>query len=385
MSFGNPTQIRPGLTAKFPDHRFTVIGRAVLGMVEAGRNYYWNEFYLEASGGQLATLVFEETGEGGKWRLFSMVEPENPITAQDAASKRTGDSIHFHHAAFFITRVAQSRVYYVEGKAPEGIAVGQVADYFNAQSGQNMVVVSWTGNEVEYYEGATISRGAVASAFGLSGLAAWQFALTGGRRWFNRRVLVPCVVLLFLVTIPATILSNLPSSKRPSPVTVLNAAPSPLSVGASGVLNGVSYRITGHTLVETAEVGLRFQHHEYALHDEDENEALLIQDPRPNAQTWYLGTPLHPQVPLAPRQAGNIRQGQTVEVEGRAVRVSELFRCTIGQAENSSPFNLQPGQVLYGFSGSMGSNLLLVRWNEVDIAYHQLAPLPAQTVSAFKK
>jgi hypothetical protein len=382
MSFGNPTQIRPGMTGNFLERSCRVIGRAVLGMVEAGRTYYWNEIYLEATGGQMATLVFEESAAGGTWRLFSMFDPENPMTAEEAATKRAGDPIYLRQAPFFVTRAAQSRVYYVEGKAPEGVAVGQRADYFNAQSGHKMIVVSWTGREVEYYEGESMTGSAVASAFGLGGLAAWQFTLTGGRRWFNRRVLVPCVVLISLIAVPAAILS---SSRRPPPVIVLNAAPPPLSVGASGLLNGVHYRITGHRLVETAQVGLRFQQHEYTLGDESEDEALLLQDPRFNANTWYLGIPLHPPVPLTPRQAGNIRQGQSLDLEGRAARVTNLFRSTIRQTDNPSLFEPQSGDVLYGFCASMGSDLLLVRWNELHVTYHQLTLLPPQSLSAFTK
>ena len=62
-----------------------------------------------------------------------------------------------------MTLVDESRVYHIEGKAPEGVEIGDVAHYFNAETGNNMQVVSWTGDEWSF--GASIQPGSVATAF----------------------------------------------------------------------------------------------------------------------------------------------------------------------------------------------------------------------------
>ena len=62
----------------------------------------------------------------------------------------------------------ESLVCEIEGEAPEGVELGDVAHYFNAESGNEMVVVSWTGDEVEFYRGVNIPARAVSSAFGVS-------------------------------------------------------------------------------------------------------------------------------------------------------------------------------------------------------------------------
>ena len=109
--------------------------------------------------------VYEETERGGEWRLFTMFEPEYPMTAADAATKRVGDRLNLTGEDVRITLRSASRVYHIEGQAPEGVEVGDVANYFNAEAGNDMQVVSWTGDEVEYYNGVNIPQSVVAAAF----------------------------------------------------------------------------------------------------------------------------------------------------------------------------------------------------------------------------
>jgi hypothetical protein len=66
-----------------------------------------------------------------------------------------------------VTLVQRSRVYYIEAEAPEGENVDSIANFFNAEAGDVMQVVSWTGDEVEYYNGILLSPRAVQQAFNL--------------------------------------------------------------------------------------------------------------------------------------------------------------------------------------------------------------------------
>jgi len=52
-----------------------------------------------------------------------------------------------------VTLVDESKVYWVEGRPPEGVELGDIANYFNALAGNRMYVVSWTGPEVEVFQG----------------------------------------------------------------------------------------------------------------------------------------------------------------------------------------------------------------------------------------
>src|ERR1700749_2227948 len=167
MSFNNPTAVKVGMTGTFSDVTYRVLGRVVMGVVDDGTAYYWNEFNLKADSGESATLVYEVTERGGEWRWFTMFDPQFPITAADAATKRVGDPLNLDGTDVRVTLLDRSRVYYIEGQAPEGEEVGDHAEYFNAESGNTMIVVSWTGDEVECYHGVTISASVVAQAFNI--------------------------------------------------------------------------------------------------------------------------------------------------------------------------------------------------------------------------
>jgi hypothetical protein len=385
MSLGNPTQIKLGMTGAFFHRTYRVIGRAVLGVIEFGQAYYWNEFYLESAGGGPATLVFEETETGYAWRLFTMFDPQVPITAAEAADKHLGDVVDLDGAKFHVTRVDRSHVYRVEGKTPQGIAPNQQAHYFNAEAGARLLVVSWTGDEVEFYSGMTTSAPMVAAAFNLRGFSAWRFKASSGRSWLNTQIWMPAVLVLALICIPAACFIDLSRSKRAPAVTINNAPASPLRVGDSGVLNDVTYTITGHELVEWAEVGRRRQRHEYDLSGAD--EARLVCEAGANGPLWLLYTPLHPDDPLGPMSAAALHVGQTVQVDGSVVAIKELFRATVRACEGVSASGAKTGDVFYGFTGPINSNaVLLVHWNELNIIYQRGAPEPAQTVlAAFAK
>jgi hypothetical protein len=369
MSFGNPTKIRIGMAATFFGRAYRVIGRSVLGVQEAGGTYYWNEFNLETSGGYYATLVFEETGRGGQWRFFEMFNPQAPMTAREAEEKRAGDAANLDGTPVFVTRVDRSRVYAVEGKVPEGVVVGQHAKYFNAETGDKMIVVSWTGDEVEFYSGRTITSGAVASAFNLGGLARLGFALTGGRSFLNARVLAPFLILGLIGSLIMIVSSAVRSPARPPAVIVFQAGPSPLFAGESGVLDGRRYRIVSHSLVEIAETGLRFSRHEYELNDDDNNNYLLISGVSSNAASWILCAPVEPAKPLTPQEAAALSAGQTVKLDGDAARITKLFRSTIIGVDEVHPQRHKRGDVLYGFSGPTKSNILIVRWDATNILW----------------
>ena len=384
MSYPNPTPIRIGMTGKLSGKQYRVVGRVVLGEEEDGESYYWNEFNLESDGGEAATLVYEETERGGEWRLFQMFEPEYPMTAADAATKRAGDPLNLEGTQVFVGLVAKSRVYAIEGQAPEGVELGDVAQYFNAVAGNTMIVVSWTGEEVEFYKGLDLSRITVSSAFNVR-LADFSrlFPAPGG----NRRIsvlalgLVGICVLVILMVVGSR---SFTSSRRPPAVVRTRAPASPLAVGMTGELGGTRFQVQSHLLVEMAMVGRKFDRHEYLLSDAKGTRALLVRGSKPGAGDWCLFQPLQPTTPLSPPQAAAVRWGQTVNVDGVVAKVSELFQATILQAESPEAAELNPRDVFFGFTGRAQDAQLLVRWNATYVNFFQgKALLEKDVLAAF--
>jgi hypothetical protein len=268
-----------------------------------------------------------------------------------------------------VTLVQRSQVYFVEGKLPEGVRVGQHANYFNAETADKMVVVSWTGEEMEFFTGRTISCGEVASAFKLTGLARFGFMLGGGRSFFSARVIFPLLFFGIIAMVLILMLKVVSTPGRPPAVVVLPEAATSLSVGEAGVLEGRHYQIASHAVVDIAETGLRFRRHEYELDDDDTNVFLLISGAGKDAGNWTLDTPIQPATPLSPEQAGTLPAGHTVALETESPRIDKLFRSTIVKTDGDSPAKYLAGGVLYGFAATMKSNILIVRWNTTNIVW----------------
>ena len=384
------------MTGTVADKSYRVAGRVVMGMDDGGVVYYWNEFNLQASDGDSATLVFEETERGGEWRLFTMFEPEYPMTAADAATKRVGDPLNLDGTDVRVTLVDESRVFHIEGEAPEGVEVGDVARYFNAEAGDKMQVVSWTGDEIEYYHGIDLARGAVASAFGLrsetpmgsgsspgaQGLSSVWSGSTADNYGSGPKFAMKAVGVLLGAAILFAGYSRWAPVRRAATVMKVSVPASPLVVGSTGKLDGRNYRVAGHALVEIAQVGLLYDRHEYPLVDDDENKALLVSGLKPGAKDCFLFTPLQPLNPLTPYQAAAIRAGETVNVDGVVAPVGEVFQSAIRQVESPDLPDLKTGDVFFGFSGKSGSTVLLVRWNNSRITFYQGKALPAKDVTA---
>ena len=382
MSYSNPTPIRLGMTGKIAGTQYRVVGRVVLGEEEDGETYYWNEFNLESGGGAAATLVYEQTERGGEWRLFQLFEPDCPMTAADAATKRAGDPVNLEGTPMFVRFVSTSRVYYIEGKAPEGVEVGDVAHYFNAIVGNNMIVVSWTGEEVEFYRGLDLSQTTVSSAFNVRLVDLSRlFPAPGGNPL--RSVLVAGLVgALALVMLAVIGYRSSASSRRPPAVLRSGAPASPLAVGQTGQLGGTRFQVQRHLLVEMAMVGWEFDRHEYVLADDQGAKALLVRGSTPGAGDWWLFQPLQPLTPLSPPQAAAVRGGQTIDLDGLPAKVTELFQATLRQVESPEAWDLNAGDILFGFTARTQNAQLLVRWNATSVNFFQGQALPEKDVVA---
>jgi len=385
------------MTGTLGGRRYRVAGRVVMGMEDAGETYYWNEFSLVGDDGSPVTLVYEETEAGAEWKLFTLFEPDNPMSAAEAASKHVGDMVNLDGTPRRVTMVDESRVYHIEGEAPEGVEVGDVARYFNAETGDKMLVASWTGDEIEFYWGADLPRGTVATAFGLraeqlggTGQAVGSSLLSpaafGASADGVSRGVFKVVLALALAAIGFYLISSrLPGRSRA--VVAKTAAPvAPLVIGSEGKLSGKTWRVRGHRLVEIAQVGRVFDRHEYELADDAGGQALLVCGLKPGDADWVLFTLVEPAAPLTPVQAAALRVGGEVNLDGWVGLINRLFQSVVRQAEGTDLPDLRAGAVYFGVEAKSGSTPLLVRWNQGGIAFYRGETLPAkQTVGAFTR
>ncbi len=391
MSYEIPTRLRIGMHANFGGKDYRLVGRVVMGETEDRDTYYWNEFNLMAKDGSYADLVYEETGRGGEWRLFTLFEPEYPLTAADAATKRVGDRLNLTGEDVRITLRSSSRVYRIEGEAPEGVEVGDVANYFNAEAGSIMQVVSWTGDEVEFYNGVNLARGVVNAAFNLppepAGFGGGKlFSSLGGSGSGNYDSGVKfllkgaAVLVLFLIVFGRNFSCS--TDYEAAPVKKIPAGPPPLVVGASGKWKDVNYRITGHALVEVNEVGQSFERHEYQLADDYGKTDLLVCGLKPGDKDWTLFTPLAPLVPPSAKECAAKKAGDAVNVDGVGGPVREIFLCSQRQLEGQGAGDWPDSRQCFGYLAQSDYDSLLVRWSSRAISYRRGLKIPGSTFTA---
>jgi hypothetical protein len=383
MNNSNPTALKIGATGMLDGRRYTVAGRTVLSVLVDGETYYWNEFNLVDSSDKVLTLVYEDTEDGSEWKLFKLFEPLRPMSATEAAAKRTGDWVNFSEVKARVTLVDRSRIVFVEGRVPEGVAIGVKADYFNAENGDRMIVVSWSGEEMEYYEGGATSARRIEAAFGLpraEGERHSFFGMGGGNGVSTRLVITVVATAIALVGFLGHSTQRNSGSRFALPVPQKRMAPAlPLPVGAVGMLGGKNFRVTAHALMEVSRLGDRFDGHEYVLTTPTDDHALLVEALQGKSTDWYLLTPSVTPPDLTPFQAASFRQGRSAIIGGRSMQVTQLFQLKVVSKEGDDSVLPWPAGMAYGFlakSDSVdvdGSQWLLVRWTETGIESYRVA------------
>jgi hypothetical protein len=384
---GNPTALKVGQEGTLFGHRATVIGRSVL---KSKDGYRWNEYHLKMADVKDTSLVYES----GIWKRFALFDPGTALSASDAADFGVGDPVTLGSSAATVTYVGESRVTYIEGRAPEGYSVGSEAHYFNAEVGNQMFVVSWTGSEVEFYEGENLPRGDVERAFGLpnpsllarifsggsGGLDSW---LDGNNRLLGT-ILFACAFFVVLFFRGAGASDPTVEPPLPTPAPALH-----LAGKVQGDLAGHHYTVVGHQVNEIAETRGTFGRHEYDLADEQGEHSLLIQGLSWNARQWYLFRPSSDSVTVRPAinptyvppdQAATFVPGFVFRIEDEQATVRTLFLCRTMALDGEVPPSVWTGSVRYGFTAQTKDGWVLARWNESQIEFYMGRILSEQEV-----
>ena len=382
MSTVNPTLLRVGMRGRIDGRSHVVRCRAVLGVRIKGDMYYWNEYILDDGSGVLATLSYEEDDAGCVWRLFSELSPLRALSAREAAEKRVGDKVDLGRGPLRVTMVNRSRVVFVEGESPEWLSVGDEANFLNAEANGRMLVVSWTGEEVEYYYGGTISRRTVAETFGLPRLregSRTSAALTGsgsghsdGRAWIGWLVLAAFIGII----LAGALLPTGGAGARPSPSEKLPAIEKTIPVSAKGSLANVgAFEIEGCATVEIGEVGARFDRHEYRLRAGSGGHALLLDRISPGSTGWLLLQPIPVPMRWTPVHLASLRLGQRLDWGGIGLGVTNIQASRLlSQAGSPHGFGAI-GDQRHGLVAREGHEWLFARWSGSELAVYRGAEL----------
>jgi len=289
-----------------------------------------------------------------------------------------------------VTFRGASEVCFIEGQPPEGEIVGTVAKYFNAEAGGIMQVVSWTGDEVEFYDGADLSPGVVSSAFGLSPASGgWrepeptsEDSRSEPYRGNVKAILlvVWAAVILFFVFGQGYSCARYYEARPPLHAP---AATPPLAVGTAGTLLDKHYRITAHSLVEISEVNQRWDRHEYELTDDVGSKTLLVCGEKSDATDWILYQPYFPTSGLGPQAAAAQKMGDRLDLDGFSGKIDDIFSSRIKAVDGDVPGGLETNTISYGFHvAGQYNTTVIARWTESGMLYFRGQPLPGSKITA---
>ncbi len=391
MSIANPTPLRVGAKGTLHGWSVTVAGRVVLGVEVGGERFFWNEYHLVDGAGNSGTLVYEETDDGPEWKLFQLLTPRQPMPVSEAEVKKVGDRVSFGGAAIPITLVDRSTVHHIEGTAPEGVEVGDLADFFNADAGDHMIVASWTGNEIEFYEGRDVPAEVVATAFGLPrgapGFRTTKLHSGSSQSPGKQTTGIVLAVLAVVGLIAAnSCFSRKPTMPAAGQATVRRPSQTAptlrLTNGTSGVLGARTYTIGGHALVGVGRIAGKYDRHEYHLTGENQGSALLINGLNGGTRQWHLLQPVAPPANFTAYDAAAQRKGRQLNLGGVNVTITELFLSQPRAVDGTPAAGIWPVEKNYGFVATSPGEWWVARWTERGLSLHRGAPLDEASVFA---
>ena len=381
MSHPNPTPVRVGQSGIFAGKAYSIIARVVMGMEDAGETYYWNEFYLSDGSDRIAMLVCEEVYGAQQWRLFTEFIPPQPLTAREAGLKKVGDRVNLDGVSAEVTVVDQTRVYEIEGKAPDWVSVGDVAQYFNAEAGGKMWVVSWSGDEVECYRGMQLHPGAVAQALRLpeSSFRPASRGSSGGWKLAPLVGMLVSGVAAFLLlrgcgsathSISRGLVATPPLKTAPVVARVPAPRP-PLVVGTNVVLDGQALQVITHRVTAFTKVNAQWDAHHYQVIDEAGRTNVLTVRVRPASTNWHLLKPLAVTRPPTPAVAASMRVGEQVTVDGFSGTIAELFMSKEVSRTGPPIAGFATSGLNYHYLAVGANGVLLASWNAEGAVFYR--------------
>ncbi|MDF1663237.1 MAG: DUF4178 domain-containing protein [Planctomycetota bacterium] len=151
-----------GKVGKLAGKNFLVIGRVRYRENDDGDIYTSDEYQLRADDGEYLFLCWED----GSWSISSTqrIQPEFP----NPKRLDEGDRFKALGHSYRVTDRWHMSVSYVEGELSWIAKRGDTVQYMDAKSAKNgTLTAEWSGSEMEWYRGKSISTKLVDAAFGI--------------------------------------------------------------------------------------------------------------------------------------------------------------------------------------------------------------------------
>ena len=142
------------------------VGRTVVEIAQVGRMFDRHEYHLMDDERNRALLVYGLKPGEKEWFFFTALQPLSPLSPQQAAAVRAGQTVNVDGFVAPVTELFQSVIRQVEGASDlPDLKNGALQFGFSAQSGSTLLLVRWNESGISFHRGQALSASEVTSAF----------------------------------------------------------------------------------------------------------------------------------------------------------------------------------------------------------------------------
>jgi hypothetical protein len=131
-----------------------------------GRKFNRHEYLLSNDDGTKALLVRGSKSGTGDWWLFKPLQPLTPLTPQQAAAVRWGQTVNIDGLVAKVTELFQSTIRQVDSPEASDLDTGAVFFGFTGQSEHAQLLVRWNADYINFFQGVALPEKEVIAAFG---------------------------------------------------------------------------------------------------------------------------------------------------------------------------------------------------------------------------
>ena len=131
-----------------------------------GRKFDRHEYVLSDDEGTKALLVRGSKSGTGDWWLFKPLQPVTPLTSQQAAAVRWGQTVNIDGLVAKVSELFQSTTRQVDSPEASDLDTGAVFFGFAGKAEYSQLLVRWNANYINFFQGVPLQEKEVVAAFG---------------------------------------------------------------------------------------------------------------------------------------------------------------------------------------------------------------------------
>jgi hypothetical protein len=144
---------------------FQLQSHLLVEMALVGRKFDRHEYLLSNDDGTKALLVRGSKPGAGDWWLFRPLQPATPLSPQQAAAVRWGQTVNVDSLAAKVSELFQCTIRQVESPEASDLNPGDVFFGFSGKTESAQLLVRWNANYINFFQGVAVQEKEVVAAF----------------------------------------------------------------------------------------------------------------------------------------------------------------------------------------------------------------------------